>query len=976
MVYAQQTAGSITGRASAGDSVAAESASIGVSRSIAITQDGTFQISQLPPGQYKVTITRANGSKQTVDVTVGSGEAAFASFGDAQRVVVTGSAIRALDVKSSESSLTLTKAQIDRIPVARDVTAIALLAPGATFGDARIGQTTGRNGNVPSLGGASPAENAYYVGGMNVTNMVNFVDYNQLPYEAIADQSVLIGGYSAMYGRSMGGVIALTTKRGTNEWHGGANLEYQPSSLAGSSVRTKQEDGDYKWTLVDRPGSRDKITANVWGGGPIIQDQLYIFGLIQGVSDKQKVYGISQQSEFTDDSPWYMLRADWNVTKDNLLSFTTFSNKAKLKTKRWNSVEEYGTAKDNFLGRSTENSGGDNHILNWTSYITQDFTLTALAGIAKFDRRVVSDGADCPYVVDQLSGTARRLGCSVAQNTADPKEGDERKAFRLDAEWVLGKHTLKFGADIEKNKVVSGTQRSGGIEYRTLTLAPNAQLANGFVNTTGAPLQYVRTRQFGNGGSFKTENSALYVEDNWQFDDRLNLSLGVRSEGFNNKNGNGDTFIKVNSTIAPRLGLTYDLDGDAKTKIFANAGRYYIPVATNMNIRLSGAETDIQTFYNYGGSFNTDRFSLPVLGAQIGDVATISDGVVPDPRSVVDPKIKPLFQDELSIGFEKALADRWKVGVRYIHRDLKNVMDDICGGQNAYNWALASGNYTPDQAVAIRDAVDHCFLFNPGKDLTANVDLDGTGELTKVRIPKAALLLPKPKRIYDAVEVTVDRAWDKKWAAGGSYVFAKLKGNTEGYVKSDIGQDDAGITQDFDFPGLMVGSYGYLPNDRRHTLKLWGTYGITDEFSVGANLILQSGRPKNCFGTYPSEVTNPDGSPVLPNPLDVTDLPSTVGSAAYGDASFYCENKLAPRGSLGRLPWTTQLNLTGEYTPNWAKGLSFRIDVLNVFDKRTVRAIEEAQFTGVTAAGTGYGEPLLGSVTPARTVKLKVQYEF
>ena len=67
-------------------------------------------------------------------------------------------------------------------------------------------------------------------------------------------------------------------------------------------------------------------------------------------------------------------------------------------------------------------------------------------------------------------------------------------------------------------------------------------------------------------------------------------------------------------------------------------------------------------------------------------------------------------------------------------------------------------------------------------------------------------------------------------------------------MKSDIGQGDTNVTQDFDYKELAVDSYGYLPNDRRHAMKVFGSYSITDEFAVGTNLLVQSGRPKNCLG--------------------------------------------------------------------------------------------------------------------------------
>ena len=64
-IYAQQSAGSIAGRASKGDVVVVESKTVGVSRQVKVDNDGAFQVPQLPAGTYSVTITRANGTKET-----------------------------------------------------------------------------------------------------------------------------------------------------------------------------------------------------------------------------------------------------------------------------------------------------------------------------------------------------------------------------------------------------------------------------------------------------------------------------------------------------------------------------------------------------------------------------------------------------------------------------------------------------------------------------------------------------------------------------------------------------------------------------------------------------------------------------------------------------------------------------------------------------------------------------------------------
>lgn len=957
---AQQTVGSINGRANKGDVVSVESKSIGVSRQVRLEAEGSFQISQLPPGTYTVTRTRANGTKEVTEVSVASGEGATATFAATQVVQVVGSAIRRIDARSTEAATTLSKAEIDRIPVTRDVTAITLLAPGAVFGDARIGQSTSRNGNVPSLGGASPAENAYYVNGFNVTNILNGVAFNQVPFEGIAEVQVKTGGYGAEFGRSLGGVVNVTTKRGTNEWKGGVSASYAPQSLRGSSVYAKRNTTTLDWELLDRPGGTDDLKYNIYGGGPVIKDKLFLFGLIQGSKLTQEAFGPNSQTKLTNNTPQYLLKADWNVTDNNFFELTAFSDKTKDKTDLWNSPTPYDTPKGTYVGPSSVSSGGENVIAKWTSIINQDLSVSAMFGSGKYSRSETAANSNCPYFIDQSTGIARRGAgaCYVTANIPEPTNGDSRKAFRLDAEWTLGKHKLKAGLDQETIKVSDGSQRSGGIEYRLFTRTAGQILNPNYTIPVGTPSAvYVRSRIFKNGGAFDTINSAWYVEDAIDVVPNVVATVGLRNESFNNKNANGVDFINIKNTWAPRIGAAWDVNGNASLKVYGNAGRYYIPVMANTNVRLSGAETDIQAWYPYAGTVDaaTGTPNLVNPNAPLGGVQTVSNGKTPNPLSVVDPKIKPLFQDEFILGFEKALADRWTLAVKATYRSLKNGMDDICNDEGPAAWAAANG-YTAGQAANIGAAIGHCFLYNPGKDLTANIDLDGTGTLTQIVIPAVALQMPKPQRTYKALELTLERAWDKKWSFKGSYVLAYNKGNTEGYVKSDIGQDDAGISQDFDYPGLAEGSYGYLPNDRRHTIKASGAFAVNDEWRLGANVIAQSGRPKNCFGVYGG----------------TTD---TV-SALYGDAAFYCDGVAHKRGDFGRLPWTYQLDLQATYTPAVIKGLTLKVDLLNVFNKRTVRGIDEQESSGRNDIDSTYGLPLLGSVQPARTVRLFAQYEF
>jgi outer membrane receptor for ferrienterochelin and colicin len=951
---ASQSAGAINGRATSGSVITIENKSLGLSRTITV-EGGAFQVSQLPAGTYTVRAKLPDGTTKENLVNVQAGEGSSTSFDNADSVatvVVTARATR-IDVTSPESSMVLNEAAIDRIPVQRDVTAVALLAPGATRGDTRIGQNTIRGGNVPSLGGASPAENVYYINGFNVTNSLNGVAFNQVPFEAIAQQQVKTGGYGAEYGRSLGGVLSVTTKRGTNEWHGGVNAIYAPKSLAGDELYAKKNASTNQWEMLKRPGGTDDLKANMWAGGPLIEDKLFMFALVQGASIEKEVYGASTQFIAKTTTPRYLVKTDWNINDKNLLELTMFSDKSKDKVSNYKSVTPYETARGVDLGNDLYTSGGENYIAKYTSWLTDDFTVSAMAGLGRYSRQSDISSSNCPYITDRRTSPTTRLGCASTDLVTDPNANDERKAYRLDAEWKLGAHGLRFGMDNENYKVVDGTFYSGLDNYSIRNLAAGGKLSNGYVNTSGSAMEYVQVRRYSNGGKFETKNSAFYAEDNWQVTKNVIANIGVRSESFNNLNANGETFIKVDNTIAPRLGLVWDVQGNARTKVFANAGRYYIPVMSNTNVRLSGAETDYTDYYAYSGTNGADKQQIPGMGTKLGSRLVISDGKTADPRSVVDPNIKPMYQDEFILGMQQALAKRWSVGAKVTYRKLQKVMDDMCNDEGAYNWAVGNG-YSADQADIIGGAIGHCFLYNPGGNLTANIDLEDGKGLTPLTIPASALGFDKPKRTYKALELTFERAWDGKWNLQGSYVLAFSKGNTEGYVKSDIGQDDAGISQDWDYPGLMEGANGYLPNDRRHTFKIFGAYQINPEWRVGANAMVQSGRPKNCLGYY-------DGT-------------TDSVSIGYGSASFYCGGKLSPRGSFGRLPWTKEVSVQATYQPKAFKGVTLQADVLNVFNSRTVTTIEEAGEVGVNSPSPTYMQPV--GLQNARSVRLMAQYEF
>jgi hypothetical protein len=995
-VYGQaNTAGAVGGQAASGDTITITNPATGFSRTVTVGSDGYYRFSSLPIGQY--TVTRNGGNARSVTVNVGiSANVDFVRGGEASldNVTVVGATlVNPIDVASVESTTILTAEQIQKIPVAQDTTSVALLAPGTVKGDAAFG-------NLASFGGSSVAENQYYINGFNITNSFRSLNFAQVPFEAIQEQQIKTGGYGAEFGRSLGGVINQITKRGTNEFEAGGQVVWSPKSL--------REDVDnfyYANPLVstdvgklaedNSEDTRDSLTTSVWAGGALIQDRLFAYGLISYRNDESDEYG--DTTAFTNlnrdaKTPSWLLKLDWNINDNNLLEFTAFSDETKTHRRVYTNTP--GTVdRGEYVGSVFDKQGGRNYILKYTGYFTDNFTLTALYGHGTFKRSqhlenpdgsTVSYSGDindayttdihgttelggCPVILDLRPGYRKEATgvygsyCSLLTGSAllqAENNKDTRDQFRIDAEWVLGDHQIKFGIDIDNFESVAGEANPGGWLWRYSTSNPN-----GSTLPDGDEVDVVRRQTTARGATVEVKQRAFYVEDSWHITDNFIAYLGGRWDTFKNLNGEGDAYVEIKNQFGPRLGFAWDVNGDSTFKVYGNAGRYALPLTPSVAVRSASA-----SIYQRSSNNPFDHVD-PVTGVPLdvnGDPITIKpltlingeDGNAHDPLTVASTNLKPMYQDEYILGVQKTLTDHLTGGARGIYRDLKAAIDDNCD----YSPIAAAADAAGLPYTVPNPGFPYCRMFNPGEDAVYITDLNGDGHYTELTIP-GELLAPKAKRTYRAIELFLDGNYERGFFQA-SYTWAKSQGNTEGGVKSDIGQADTNVTQDFDYKELAVDSYGYLPNDRRHALKVFGNYDITDEWSIGANFLAQSGRPLNCLGVL---------------------YPYNGGIHPYGSSFFRCGTTPAggrdgpsvavPRGTAGRLPWTNSLDLNVAYRPEWAPGLTLKVDVFNVMNHQKVTAVSEV------AEDSATGAPLNTYLLPRsfqepRSVRFTVRYDF
>ena len=944
------TSGYIVGEAASGAgpvpgaTVTARNVATGLTRTTVSGERGRFRISALAVGRYAVTAAAPGGiAGQAVlaDVSVGEGTVVNPLTGAVraiEEIVVAGRALAPVDVTQSEITTVITSADIARLPIPRDPNAVALLAPGAVYGDAafgvsRSGRHYGTGFGFASLGGASVAENSYYINGMNVTNFRNGLGGSTVPFEFYDQFQIKTGGYGAEFGRSTGGVVNAVTRRGSNEWRFSTGVNYAPDAWRGKAPNVGDPTAPGEYVVVYENDAKDEVEAFVTAGGPVVEDRLLVYGIynFRDIAEDNFTGGGELRSEADDDGFWG-LKLDWLISDGHSLEYTGFSDE-RTTTRTTFEWDEATDALGARLGETFIERGGRNDIVKYTGLVRDDLTVSALLGANSYALTTAAPSdSGCPAAYDSRGGTLQRLGCwtRLAPSTGH----DERAVARLDIEWSPGsRHVLRFGADHEDNTSTDASMYSGGEYFRYFAAVPSEALSNGVIVPAGVT-ELTRYRRFSQGGEFDVTTTAVYIEDEWTLTDRMTWRLGLRNERFDNRNAHGETFIRITEQYAPRIGFAWDIGGEGTDRLLANYGRYHLPIASNTNIRLAGAELFTEEWFVLDGPIAEDGSTT--LGEQLGPTSFFGDGTVPDVRTTIDLGIEPMYQDEFILGYERQVRDAYLVSLTYTHRDLRQGIEDI----------------TIDAAIDSPGAF-HYVLANPGRGVHTFYDVDGDGNLDELRLSADELGFAPVKRRYQALTLGVERQWDGVFYLKGLYTWSHSYGNYEGMVRSDNGQTDAGLTTQYDFAGLLEGADGDLPNDRRHQVKLWGAWQLGADWQVSGALQFQSGRPRNAFGLHPSD------------PF----------ARRYGAESFFNQGTFTPRGSLGRTENTLRLDVGLKYTGDFSQGaLTARLDIFNVFDWEAVTEVDEFADEETGAASATFGLPT--RFQQPRTVRVGLQYDF
>jgi hypothetical protein len=812
---AAQTTGSIGGRVNdssnaplPGVTVEATSPALQGVRIAVSDWAGLYRLPLLPPGNYTVAFTLtgfAPKKNAAIPVSLGKETTLDVALAPALTESITvGSFAPPIDTSSNTLGTNLNSTQIETLPTQRDYSSVAQITPGVST-DAI--QSDDKQTPTITVYGSSGAENAFYIDGVNTTNMEYGFQGKELNFEFIDAFEVKTGGYEAEYGRATGGIINVVTKSGSNDFHGDV-FGYDNNDSLQTSSKTVVGSTSSGFTKKD-------YGADI--GGFILKDRLWFFGAFDQVRNTQG--NILSAGPDAGNSVASLSHRDLGSGK---VTFSLAPNHTFTGTFLQDPRVDTGAINDanhtligdpaTYLGR--QDFGGRDDALRYDGIVGTTWLFSAQGARHKENNSVgpATAAGDAIEYIDARNNFFQTGGFGLIQQKAF-----DRKFYGGSATRYLGSHQLKFGIESEDQtadviKMMSGGQQvdifdnpnnpAKPIYSHFYWTTPTATVANAPISELNASPEH--------------KSTTVYLEDRWTLKN-VTINAGVRWDRQRIIDAAGVTQIDLKKDYAPRLGFVWDPSGANKAKVFGSYGRYYEEIPMDLVIRSFSYERQPRII-NYSP---TSVVPDPNAENDAGTPSAILGGFT----EPADPNLKNQYLSEYIVGGERELMPNVSVGVKGIYRSYGRVIEDFL--------CMTDGTYC---------------IGNPGEGIMQKIyTLDYSQQFDA----------PKPKRTYKGIQFDATKAYSNNWQATASYVYSRLEGNYDGEYApfTNVGADP-NISAAYDYYDFFtngrdltkITNTGPLSNDRRHQLKASGIYNTPWKLSLGVSAYWRSGAPLTAYG--------------------------------------------------------------------------------------------------------------------------------
>lgn len=866
-----------------GVTVAASSPSLMLPQiSTATDERGFFRLPQLPTGEYKVVFTLdgfATLVREKIVVSLGSTSVLNVTLRASvlsETIIVVGQG-PIVDIESTSIKVNIDRDLLQNIPSGRAYTSVLQMAPGV-YSD----------GGRPASHGSTVYDNDFNLDGVSISSpRSGMYSTVQVSYDIAEEFQVQSGGHNAEYGAVRGSFVNLISKSGSNDFHGEANFYFQDKSLQSDNTKGTPLEGTYV-------GFNYAYDASLQLGGPIFKDRLWFFANFSQTYDEVFVegYPYDKDTQVPDDyrRRFPGLKFSWQINP-SMKIVAGWNGWWALRNNR--SASRFRTEESTWKGVFKSQTFN----ISYSYIISNNMIFAARAAAALADTDYYRKN-DLPSYYET---TTRLFSGGMGYDNLQLNNGFQFLSdFTYFIDDLIGHHEFKTGVELSWRHI--GTEE-------IYSKDPRNGIGYYFETRNGLPYrarEYIRGKEI-----LDAYAHGFFVQDKWKPVNRLVLNLGARfdfQKGVVPKQGENRTPVVYGGvtydprvlepitalswkTVSPRLGVSYDLTGDAKTALKINFGRYYLHAKTTYFNRLNPNGRMI-AYYN----LNPD-WSLGTMYAFSAATA-----------GLIDPNLKPAYLDEFILGIERELFSELSLKISYIRKWDRQLIDDVVlealdlnaikDGQyqwSGYNPVTVMDPYNNHQIVFYnRDpslVAESAFLTNPG---------------------------PEAKRNYSGMEVVLKKRLSKNWQMLASYVYAKATGLLGG-DENEI----HGATSYFNNPNAHTNAYGRLPGERRHQIKFMGTYQAPWQILISTNYGGFSGAP------YTRTVRS--------NDLGL--------NLRQGNVSIYAEK----RGSRF-LPWLHQWDLRAEKRFKIKSiNLAVIMDAFNIVNLNTKTSVETISSSSLIA---------------------------
>jgi hypothetical protein len=683
-------------------------------REVSSEDRGEFRLDDLLPGVYSITVSAAGFAPAQANVLV-----AVATVRDVTVTMKPSAVQQTVNVQAETSSITaetidLASAvhqgvvgshDLEALPLpARSFANIAYLVPGTE--PVEPSDPTKARITAVSTGGSSGLNNELSVDGAdNSDDWIGGFLQNFSP-DGIQEFAVRTSNEDADTGGTTAGSVVITTKRGTNDWHGdGAFYERGAALNARFPIENPAQtctDG----TCVNNPKqpfSRQNYVGTI--GGPLARNKVWVFTSFENVHEDASIaYSPASIAQFDAlaqlaDEGLITGIPSINVPATVPIPFRDYLGSVRFdwsqsSTSQWflrTSEDSYLTHNALVQQATLPSTGLTTHNNYWNAVISNTYTFSPTwLGTVVLDASLLhltqTRNSDLGFAL-QFPFSVTALTVSGFETFGDNQfatpitlfpdlRNQDKYQIRYDLSHVTGDHALKFGINFIHEPVLSGAFAATAEQFTTYPSNPDC-----YINPPGAdcggvtsPLPFYYTPPANQcnpapdpasgisctftpagDGSFSQnlQRLALYAEDSWRATHHLTINYGLRWQttfGLFNASGLSQT-ANPSFSLLPSLGYPLAVPHDDRKQIAPRLGIAYSPGGDGKTVLRAGF-----------GMFYDDL-------AQNG-WATAFEAVDPNPAappSLIDPNYKTPYAIHITGGVQHAFNQHWLISADYTH---------------------------------------------------------------------------------------------------------------------------------------------------------------------------------------------------------------------------------------------------------------------------------------------------------------------